>query len=60
MPDINEKIRNEYESMRHAIFPSEKRQHAKRLAELERERDAANITIWEAYQRDEDAREDGE
>ena len=37
MKSIEERIREEYDSMLIAVFPSEKRKHAIKLAELEQE-----------------------
>lgn len=60
MTNIHDKIKNEYEAMLQAIFPSERRQHALKLAELERERDQAIDIAWGEYTALREAREDGE
>ena len=38
MKSIEEQIKEEYDSMLIAVFPSEKRKHARRLVELQQER----------------------
>jgi len=38
MMDIDDRIKYEYENMLQAIMPSERIQHAKKLAELEKEK----------------------
>lgn len=54
MFDIDERIKEEYDAMLIAVFPSEKRQHARRLVELELERDKGLGLMAN------DVREDGE
>lgn len=62
MKSIDEQIREEFDAMLIAIFPSEKRKHAIKLAELEQERSRGLgmpvETILAGWGRD--AREDGE
>ena len=62
MKSIEDQIKEEYDSMLIAIFPSEKRKHALKLAELEQERSRglgmSADTILAGWGRD--AREDGE
>ena len=62
MKSIDEQIREEFDAMLIAIFPSEKRKHALKLAELEQERSRglgmSAATILAGWGRD--AREDGE
>lgn len=70
MTDIHERIKLEYAAMHTAIFPSERAEHAEKIAELEKELNSLVDKAWDDYMKalackaeyteSRHAREDGE
>ena len=53
MMDIDDRIKYEYENMLQAIMPSERIQHAKKLAELEKEKSLSlNVSLTKGTKSD--------